>query len=131
MATEAVGFDLSGPDLHAKRMTASINLATIPAAPPYLADKQVTVAAGEKVTFDVVTLAAGGSYDWVIDVTATSSGYVLSVDNREGRGDRPRWEPRTATPGARTSPRTSYRRCTWPDCDAQEAPYCDPRGSGG
>ena len=88
-------------------------------ARPYLSNRQVTLAAGEKVSFDVVALATDSSYEWVIDFK-TSKGYVLTVMNN----GKP-WRSSSLAKSYKMAwsrnftPDLSYRSCKWPDCDPQ------------
>ncbi len=119
VSAEAIGFDLSSSDLEARGMTEKMELRDIAKAQPYLSTRQVTLAAGEKVSFDVVALATSSSYEWVINFK-TSKGYVLTGTNN----GKP-WHSSSLANfykmawSRNFTPDLSYRSCTWHDCDPQ------------
>ena len=121
---EGLGFDLNSSNLKARRISEeALSLGDIRKAPSYLLGKQVTIARNERVTFNVVALAAGASFEWVIDFK-TSDGQTLRASNNGkpwqssslGSSYKAAWS-RSLTPDGSVA----YRSCVWPHCGAQMA----------
>lgn len=106
-ANVAVGFDLDSPSPVARSMDANGDLGR-----PYFSEKSITLAKGEKMSFNVVGKATRSSHRWVIDVDVELDG-----------------ETKTYTVGGRgyaVTPKASTYRTAWEWAWHQQPPGLVP-----